>query len=276
MKIVVAGYGPVGQAVAESLMNRGIEILIDDPYKEHYFDFTYKGYDVDGVVVCVATPQREDGTCNTDNVRDVFDKYRNTPKAPKFLVKSAVDPVWLKNYHAAALTYPSVVAVEDMKKRPLDVTYSPEFLASSNINRDPTEEFLNQTFAIYGGDSPRWWDELFKPSLPYLTEVKYCTLEQAAFAKYVENCFLATKVTFFNEMYEIYNELGFEGFDQMVDAITIDPRIGRSHTQVPGPDGQYGWGGHCLPKDMNAMKQFSNGAPLIETVIEQNGRHRAK
>ena len=259
MKIVVAGYGPVGQAVAESLMNRGIEILIDDPYKEHYFDFTYKGYDVDGVVVCVATPQREDGTCNTDNVRDVFDKLSNTPRLPKFLIKSAVDPVWLNSVAEGR-----------------DLTYSPEFLASSNINRDPTEEFLNQTFAIYGGDSPRWWDELFRPSLPYLTEVKYCTLEQAAFAKYVENCFLATKVTFFNEMYEIYNELGFEGFDQMVDAITIDPRIGRSHTQVPGPDGKHGWGGHCLPKDMNAMKQFSKGAPLIETVIEQNGRHRAK
>jgi UDPglucose 6-dehydrogenase len=271
VKIVVAGYGPVGQAVAESLMNRGIQIVIDDPHKDHYVTVS-DTENLDGVVVCVATPQRDDGTCNTDNVRDVFDKYRGT----KFLIKSAVDPVWLKSYHAATLVGLSTVSWEEQREKPLDVTYSPEFLGSSNAFRDPTEEFLNQTFAIYGGDSPRWWDELFRPSLPYLTEVKYCTLEQAAFAKYVENCFLATKVTFFNEMHEIYNELGFEGFDQMVDAITIDPRIGRSHTQVPGPDGQYGWGGHCLPKDMNAMKQFSNGAPLIETVIEQNGRHRAK
>ena len=244
----------MGQAVAESLTDRDIQILIDDPAKGHD-PFNYYGKEVDGVVVCVATPQREDGSCNTDNVRDVLEKYRGV----KFLIKSAVDPVWL-NWVAEGR----------------DLTYSPEFLASSNANRNPTEEFLNQTYAIYGGDSPRWWDELFRPSLPYLSEVKYCTLEQAAFAKYVENCFLATKVTFFNEMHEIYNELGFEGFDQMVDAITIDPRIGRSHTQVPGPDGQFGWGGHCLPKDMNAMKQFSNGAPLIETVIEQNGRHRAK
>ena len=254
MKIVVAGYGPVGQAVAEALTDRGIQILIDDPPKGHD-PFNYYGKDVDGVVVCVATPQRDDGTCNTDNVRDVFEKYRGV----KFLIKSAVDPVWLNS-----------VAPRH------DLTYSPEFLASSNVNRNPTEEFLNQTYAIYGGDSPRWWDELFRPSLPYLTEVKYCTLEQASFAKYVENCFLATKVTFFNEMYEIYNELGFKGFDQMVDAITIDPRIGRSHTQVPGPDGKHGWGGHCLPKDMNAMKYFSKGAPLIETVIEENRRHRAK
>ena len=254
MKIIVAGYGPVGQAVAEALMNRGIRVIIDDPYKDHYVTAADME-DLDGVVVCVATPQCVNGSCNTDNVRDVFDKYEGS----KFLIKSAVDPVWLKSSAEGR-----------------DLTYSPEFLASSNVNRDPTEEFLNQTFAIYGGDSPRWWDELFKPSLPYLKEVKYCTLEQAAFAKYVENCFLATKVTFFNEMHEIYTELGFEGFDQMVDAITIDPRIGRSHTQVPGPDGQFGWGGHCLPKDMNAMKDFSRGAPLIESVIEQNRRHRAK
>ena len=271
MKIVVAGYGPVGQAVAEALYGRGIDVLIDDPAMGHE-NFTYHGYDVDGVVICVATPQREDGTCNTDNVRDVLDKYRGS----RFLIKSAVDPVWLKTIHQVTYSAPSETSWKEQKDNPLDITYSPEFLASSNVNRDPTEEFLNQTFAIYGGDSPRWWDELFRPSLPYLKEVKYCTLEQAAFAKYVENCFLATKVTFFNEMYEIYNELGFEGFDQMVDAITIDPRIGRSHTQVPGPDGQFGWGGHCLPKDLNAMKYFSKGAPLIETVIEENRRHRAK
>ena len=102
------------------------------------------------------------------------------------------------------------------------------------------------------------------------------TLQQAAFAKYVENTFLATKVTFFNEMYQIYNEIGFEGFDQMVDAISIDPRIGRSHTQVPGPDGKFGYGGHCLPKDMAALRFITKNSPFLDAVTDTNNEIRQK
>lgn len=258
MKIVVAGYGPVGIAVSAALeLRSGVEVFVDDPAKGFNYYRDEQIDPPDGVVVCVATPMREDGSCNTDNVRDVFDKYGHV----KYLIKSAVDPVWLSDIHTHY----------DGRYR---LTYSPEFLASSNINRSPTDEFLNQTFAIYGGDDCRFWDELLKPSLPLLKEVKYCSLEQASFGKYVENCFLATKVTFFNEMYKIYNDIGFEGFDQMVEAITMDSRIGRSHTQVPGPDGKFGYGGHCFPKDIAALRFLSNHTPLLDVVSDTNEENR--
>jgi UDPglucose 6-dehydrogenase len=253
MKIIIAGYGPVGQAIRAALDGR-MQVIVDDPWKG-------KGTtpadmeDVDGVVVCVATPQREDGSCETQNVKDVLRKYGAT----RFLIKSAVDPVWLSEHH------------DDFGG---SVTVSPEFLRGSHQWGSPTEEFLNSEFAIYGGPDARFWDEMFAPAMKSLKEVKFCSRDQAAFGKYVENCFLATKVTFFNEMYEIYNRLGFEGFDQMVDAITIDPRINRSHTQVPGPDGRMGWGGHCFPKDTAAMEFFGKDTPLLSQVIEVNQRHR--
>ena len=124
----------------------------------------------------------------------------------------------------------------------------------------------------------RWWHELFKPVLPQLETVRFCSLEQAAFAKYVENTFLATKVTFFNEMYHIYNEMGFKDFDVMVDAICIDPRIGLSHTQVPGPDGKFGYGGHCLPKDVAAFRNVAHRncaeTPLLDAVVKTNDLYR--
>lgn len=257
MKIVVAGYGPVGQAIVEALLQHPGEIdyYIDDPAKDHKYD-TSIGDSPDAVVVCVATPMNKDGSCNITNVESVFRKYGDT----KYLIKSAVDPVWLTQ-HAKAFKG--------------SYTCSPEFLGGSNVNRDPTVEFLLQEYAIYGGDDCRWWDELFRACLPKLKTVKYCSLEQAAFAKYVENCFLATKVTFFNEMYKIYNECGFDGFDMMVDAITIDPRIGRSHTQVPGPDGKFGWGGHCLPKDVSALRMLSKHSPLLDAVVDTNEEHRS-
>lgn len=255
MKIVIAGYGPVGKACEEALRRR-MDVIIDDPYLDEAYT-VHDTKDVDGVVVCVATPQNEDGSCHTQNVTDVLRKYGAT----KFLIKSAVDPVYLSKAHDSFGG---------------SVTVSPEFLRGSHQWGNPTDEFLNQEFAIYGGPDARWWDELFAPSLPRLTQVKYCSRDQAAFGKYVENCFLATKVTFFNEMYEVYNRLGFEGFDQMVDAITIDPRINRSHTQVPGPDNRMGWGGHCFPKDTAAMEYFGGGTPLLSKVREVNDRHRGK
>lgn len=240
MKIIIAGYGPVGQAMHHALdLRRDVEVFIDDPKLGYtYTPNTYNNSresgitPPDGVIVCVATPPTEDGDgrCNTQHVEDVLEKYYGA----RVLIKSTVDPLWL-SYNTET-----------------NVTFSPEFLRGT-IGSDPTQEFMDSEFAIYGGGDMRWWYELFKPVLPKCNNVKFCSLEQAAFAKYVENCFLATKVTFFNQMREIYDAMQFNDFDVMVDAISVDPRIGFSHTQVPGPDGQLGYGGHCLPKDMSAM-----------------------
>lgn len=258
-KIVIAGYGPVGQAVEAALIkHHGVDLYIDDPYKGYNYDPNF-GDPVDGVIVCVATPMNDQGFCERKNVEAVFEKYGYV----KYLIKSAVTPDILEtNDH-------------------LDITVSPEFLvASSNSNRSSTKEFLEQTFAIYGGGSMRYWHEMFKAVLPNLKDVKFCSVEQAAFGKYVENTFLAMKVTFWNQMYEIYTAMGYEDFDVMVDAIGVDPRVGTGHAQVPGPDGKFGFGGHCLPKDVNALKNMGafNGANVdfLESLLSVNERYRGK
>ena len=256
MRIVIAGFGPVGQSIAEVLEKHdGLDVYVDDPYKDLNFPETLADT-VDGVIVCVATPALPNGESDTSNVADVFKKYGNT----KYLIKSAVIPTFLEDY-------------DD-----LEITVSPEFLASSNANRDPAKEFREQTFAIYGGGAMRFWHEMFKPLLPHLTEVKFCSRNQAAFAKYVENTFLAMKVTFWNQMFQIYDGLGYKDFDVMVDAIGIDPRIGTSHSQVPGPDGKFGYGGHCLPKDTNALLKMSTrdtDTDFLESMIRANIKNRS-
>ena len=84
IRVVVAGYGAVGQAVAHVLTKHsGVDVLIDDPakglnyYRDEYID------PPDAVVVCVATPMRDNGSCNTDHVEEVFEKYGNV----KYLIK---------------------------------------------------------------------------------------------------------------------------------------------------------------------------------------------
>jgi len=266
MNIVIAGYGAVGKAVEAALANHPhVDTYIDDPY----LDISYGEirrvmpeeyhHTIDGVVVCVATPMAEDGSCYTKNVQDVFGKYGEDQR---YLIKSAVDPIFLHHEAPYGMT-----------------TVSPEFLRGTT-GADPTKDFLEQEFAIYGGGQARWWHELFKPVLPKLETVKFVSMDQAAFAKYVENTFLATKVAFFNQMWEIYEACGFEDFDVMVDAIASEPRVGHSHTQVPGPDGKFGYGGHCFPKDMSALisvSEYANMEPeLLKAVRDYNEKIRGE
>jgi len=70
--------------------------------------------------------------------------------------------------------------------------------------------------------------------------------------KYFTNCFLALKVSFANEMFEITENLNLD-YDKVVEYATLDKRLGKSHWAVPGPDGDFGYGGHCFPKDVKAL-----------------------
>ena len=74
----------------------------------------------------------------------------------------------------------------------------------------------------------------------------------AEMVKYMTNTFLSTKVSFANEMYQICSKLDID-YDKVVEYATYDERLGKSHWSVPGPDGHYGFGGSCFPKDINAL-----------------------
>jgi len=85
--------------------------------------------------------------------------------------------------------------------------------------------------------------------------------------------YLATKVSFFNEIYQLCQELGID-YSQVHYGVVSDPRIGDSHSRVPGPDGKKGFSGTCFPKDMNAMRIFieEHGADchVIKACIHRN------
>ena len=74
----------------------------------------------------------------------------------------------------------------------------------------------------------------------------------AEMIKYLTNNFLTVKVAFANEMYKICESLRID-YDKVVEYATLDERLGPSHWGVPGPDGDFGYGGHCFPKDIQAM-----------------------
>ena len=93
--------------------------------------------------------------------------------------------------------------------------------------------------------------------------------------KYSENAFLATKVTFFNELYKMYKSQGCEAsYEEFAEMVGLDERIGQSHTQVPGQDGKFGWDSHCFNKDLYELEKFG-GSSLIKFIRELNAEHRS-
>ena len=158
----------------------------------------------------------------------------------------------------------------------IKVLHSPEYLSSNNN----IEKFQKQTFCIVGGDltAARMVTAIFCTRLKHLKgkNTHITDIKTAALVKYSENFFLGMKVSYFNELYEIHKRMGCESsFDEFRALSGADPRIGTSHTQVPGWDGSFGWGGHCLDKDNYEFMKFSE-SPLVEFIWNLNNTHRKK
>lgn len=254
MKIIIAGYGFVGQAVANALKNQH-EIIIHDPKYTDYKIIDHR--DADGIVVCVPTPTTHSGACDVSCIADVLD---NVPIYMPVLIKSTVTPG----------------VVQGLKEIYPDhsVVYSPEFLRAKTANSD----FVNQKYIILGGEDPEgFWQELFQTSLPNCKMVFACNEEEACLVKQATNSFLALKTSYFNQIYDICQSADLN-FDIVRHLISQDTRIGSGHTLVPGPDGERGWGGHCFPKDTEAFIHWANtvgaSASLVESAVEYNKKVR--
>jgi UDPglucose 6-dehydrogenase len=135
------------------------------------------------------------------------------------------------------------------KFKNIQIVFNPEFLTEANS----VEDFKNQNRIIIGG--PRLANtkvkKIFAKAFPKVPIIKTSSTI-AEMVKYFLNCFLATKVSFANEMYEICNYLKID-YDKVTEYAIYDERLGKSHLNVPGPDGDFGYGGHCFPKDVKAL-----------------------
>ena len=202
------------------------------------------------IFVCLPTPMKlSTGECDIDLVQQTvltIDKLAETNKI--VVIKSTVPP--------------GTTAVLDRQTKIVDVIFNPEFLTEANS----FEDFKNQTRIIIGGSRPATSvvKTMFRKAFPTVPIVKTGS-RTAEMVKYFTNCFLATKVTFANELYQICKTLEVD-YDKVVEYSLYDERIGRTHLAVPGPDGDFGFGGHCFPKDLAALKYVAN-QHLIDTTI---------
>jgi len=253
-KIIIAGYGFVGKAVLNTLKSNYNCVVVDPKCTaneiQHYPD-------ADGIIICVGTPTTEDGICDVSSIASVLDLV---PATMPVLIKSTIIPSSLDELEKLYAEH--------------SIVYSPEFLRAKTADFD----FANQTFVVLGGeDLDGFWQELFTPVLAKCRMYFKCSTIEAATIKYTINSFLATKVSFFNSIFDLCKQNGSD-YDIVRQIITHDPRIGNSHTLVPGVDGERGFGGHCFPKDTQAFIKYANGlnTPLdiLETAVEYNKKVR--
>ena len=246
MKITIAGYGFVGQAYA-SLLHNVCEVTIVDPaYPEHNKDIPQ---DTDGIIVCVSTPQDEDGSCNMSNVFDVIEHSPNVP----ILIKSTIS---LAGWEGIKNCY--IVGVGNVR----NISFSPEFLRAKTA----WEDLLNADEMLIGGGDINFWTNLFKKCYDNPINVLTMSVEELILIKYFRNSFLATKVSFFNQIYDLCEATGIN-YNNVKEGIGMDERIGISHTEV---NTERGFGGHCFPKDTKAILQTAGSFDVSLSLIEES------
>jgi len=258
--IGIVGQGFVGTAVYEGLKQHN-KIETYDIAKtstcKSLADLSEKS---DVIFVCLPTPMKKDGRCHIDIVESTLLGLDVIDECKIVVVKSTIPP--------------GTTAKWNLLFTNIQIVFNPEFLTEANS----IEDFKNQNRIIIGGPRPATTKvkRVFTKAFPKVPIIKTGSTT-AEMVKYFLNSFLATKVSFANEMYQICNGLGID-YDKVIEYAIYDERLGRSHLNVPGPDGDFGYGGHCFPKDVNALikvaQDLSIEPHMLKATNEKNNKVR--
>ena len=259
--IGIVGNGFVGGAVANGIKPFA-DIRIYDALKErsthHYNDVIFSDF----IFVCLPTPMVdvEGGKCNLSIVEKFFEELPSVCDGI-FIIKSTV---------------PIGTTKKLCEKYPhLKIIHNPEFLTAANANDD----FINADRTVLGGEK-EWVKPVKKMYKKIFPNIPIYTMKstESECVKYFANCFLASKLMFFNEMKVFTESIKNVNYDTIMEGVISDNRIGNSHYDVPGPDGEYGFGGTCFPKDINSlihtMEEHEVDPMILRSVWKQNKNYR--
>jgi UDPglucose 6-dehydrogenase len=193
--------------------------------------------------IAVPAPTTEEGQVDIIVVNNVLENLHKIKYKGIVVIKSTIPPCEL-----SALV---------KKFTNLEIVYSPEFLREKMW----TYDVHNPCQIILAGKKEVCEDliEIYKRHASISrTRFVITDIQSASLAKYTINTFLATKVVFMNQIQQLYVDIhgSSDGWDEFCKILDNDMRIGHTHMQVPGSDGQYGYGGTCFPKDVKAIIGF--------------------
>ena len=233
----IIGCGFIGGALKRWLEehNPAIDIVVSDPAKGYFDDLTK----ADIFFLSIHLPTESDGSQNTDILKKII---QNLPFKPIFI-------------RTTILPGTSKILTEETEH---EVYFMPEFLTE----RTAYDDFCKQPM-------------IFTAHKDLLQKIfigkKFLEMssQEAEITKYVHNVFGALKVTYFNAVYELCRHLQAD-YNNIRQGVLLSGYINEPHTKVPGPDGKFGYGGKCFPKDVDALTEFCKKAKLdLYDLLEQ-------
>jgi len=260
----IIGYGIVGQAVAFGFS----EAQIKEKYSIKFYDKFKESTPLEEVIklsefifICLPTPMKADESgIDLSIIEDMMEEITaHTDGTDKIIViKSTVTPGTTLKFE---------------KKYPKsNFAFNPEFLREASY----LEDFVNADRTIIGASNDlvsRRVVSLYKQRFPK-TPVYQTDPTTAEMVKYMANTYLALKVTFANQMFDLCQALGIK-YEEVKNMVTADPRITDSHLDVTT---QRGFGGKCFPKDTVALlglgKNLKVDLSLLEKMWEINKKIR--
>lgn len=255
-KIIIIGQGIVGNATWETLKTFGptikrSQVEFHDPAKGAWArDWRGAGW----CFICVNTDFDEERGVNDDS--------------QVFAAIAEADAQGFQGTYVLRSTV-SLTTIDDMEWLGDQLVVWPEFVRAAHWQEDAADP---PAIAMGG---PRARDLGMLSGL--IGAATLMSNREAMTCKLAVNSYLATKVVFFNNLYELCDRTSMD-FDSVLSAVTDYPGIGVRQAHVPGPDGLRGYGGHCLPKDTRTfardLARFGSDSSALKAVIESNDRIR--
>ena len=252
-ELVRAGISPIFEAGLSELLSE----VVSSGHLSVTEDNVEAASNSDLVFICLPTPQDVDGSANTDVVFDVIGSISSALTSRSILITKSTMPIG------------SVRKIQNLVKNTgAIVAANPEFLREGTAVQDT----LHPERVVIGCDDRNAADRIAKLYISLNSQVFITDPQSAELIKYASNAFLATKVTFINNVARLCDAVGAD-VASVSQALGSDSRIGDKFLK-PGP----GWGGSCFPKDTSALLHLStaNGHSfkLLDSVISGNLEHQ--
>jgi UDPglucose 6-dehydrogenase len=247
----------------------GLKELVTNNFKEGRLLFTTdlaEGINRSLVIfIAVGTPQKEDGTADLSYIEEVARSVAANLNGYKVIVTKSTVPVGTGNLIR------KIIGEVNGSEGMFDVASNPEFLREGSA----VEDFMRPNRVVIGVSSPQATAilrDLYSPLYLLETPFVITDVETAELAKYASNAFLATKISFINEVANLCERVGAD-VHTVAKVMGLDQRIGGKFLH-PGP----GYGGSCFPKDTLAITRIAREKDytfsIVEAVIEVNRRQR--
>ena len=301
MKIAIIGLGFVGLSLTSVLASKGYDIIGIDidkekcskisngisPFFEPELEKTLKSglkkklkisdnfsliSNCDFIFVTVGTPQNANGSIDLSIIKkaisSIGENLSESKKKPIIFIKSTVIPGTIKKIILPILEKKSKKKVG----KEFGLISNPEFLQESSAIHDtkyPHAIVLGGTQTKYMKKMKNFFSNLH-PNVPIIIT----NHQTAEMIKYANNSFLATKISFINQLANICQNIQGANIDDIARTIGLDPRIGELFLNA-GP----GYGGSCLPKDVKAIMNFSSKvgvSPLFLNAVEKTNQQQIK